>query len=560
MPAYSDQPSADPLPDLEPLYYLRNFDRLVHTATEQYHDLLLEAERRFVDTLFDTSELARALYVRLVSRRAAIFRNEKLGYEELGDLSVLAEELADAGLLEAVTTPTLEEVLGQCRKDELQDMFGDQLGLARSCSRADLESRIMEQLAGSDLYLKSWTDWYQGSLWRPLHAEKLELLQLLFFGNRRQNLTDFVLSDLGVQTYYEYPLDRNFRLFTHRSDIEDYLQVAQLRDHYYEAMEASDLEALLSLTNILLDYQPSVPTLQRFYKLINRLARQLEREALPELALNLYQMSAQHPARERSVRLLTALDDCSTALDLCKEIAADPWCEAELDFVALHQPRLHKRLSMPAMTRRKDVFRRQDLRLQATDQRVEREVADHYLQRWQQVHYVESALVNALFGLLFWDEMFAPVTGAFVNPFQSAPLDMYTPDFRRVRQAALDARLVELEEGRAAKRVLANFLQYQGLSNSWINWRYLRPEMLEQLLEHVPGQVLAAMLRRILFDPQSNRSGLPDLIAFDPVLGYLMVEVKGPGDQLQANQKRWVRFFEQHQIHYEVAWVSYESS
>ncbi len=148
MPAYSDQPSADPLPDLEPLYYLRNFDRLVHTATEQYHDLLLEAERRFVDTLFDTSELARALYVRLVSRRAAIFRNEKLGYEELGDLSVLAEELADAGLLEAVTTPTLEEVLGQCRKDELQDMFGDQLGLARSCSRADLESRIMEQLAG----------------------------------------------------------------------------------------------------------------------------------------------------------------------------------------------------------------------------------------------------------------------------------------------------------------------------------------------------------------------------------------------------------------------------
>ena len=46
--------------------------------------------------------------------------------------------------------------------------------------------------------------------------EQVALLQLLFFGNRRQSLTDFVLSDLGVARYYPYRLDRQHRLFPDR--------------------------------------------------------------------------------------------------------------------------------------------------------------------------------------------------------------------------------------------------------------------------------------------------------------------------------------------------------
>ncbi len=42
------------------------------------------------------------------------------------------------------------------------------------------------------------------------------MLQLLFFGNRRQSLTDFVLQDLGVTRYYPYQLNREHRLFSCR--------------------------------------------------------------------------------------------------------------------------------------------------------------------------------------------------------------------------------------------------------------------------------------------------------------------------------------------------------
>ena len=37
-----------------------------------------------------------------------------------------------------------------------------------------------------------------------------------------------------------------------------------------------------------------------------------------------------------------------------------------------------------------------------------------------------------------------------------------------------------------------------------------------------------------------------------------MIEVKGPGDQLQLNQKRWLRFFQSENIPCLVAWVDWQ--
>jgi hypothetical protein len=88
-------------------------------------------------------------------------------------------------------------------------------------------------------------------------------------------------------------------------------------------------------------------------------------------------------------------------------------------------------------------------------------------------------------------------------------------------------------------------------------WRYLERDMLALALEHVPPAMLGAIFRRILFDPRANRSGLPDLVAFDGESGFKLIEVKGPGDQVQANQRRWFRFFLETDIPFEVAWVEW---
>ena len=81
--------------------------------------------------------------------------------------------------------------------------------------------------------------------------------------------------------------------------------------------------------------------------------------------------------------------------------------------------------------------------------------------------------------------------------------------------------------------------------------------MLADALDAIPTADLLLIWRRILFDPEANRSGCPDLLLLDPQRGYCLVEVKGPGDQLQLNQRRWLRFFQAHDIPARVAWVEW---
>lgn len=56
-----------------------------------------------------------------------------------------------------------------------------------------------------------------------------------------------------------------------------------------------------------------------------------------------------------------------------------------------------------------------------------------------------------LFGILFWDIIFAPIPGAFETPYQSAPLDIAEDTFYYARQDMIDERLREIEHdaGRA---------------------------------------------------------------------------------------------------------------
>ena len=64
------------------------------------------------------------------------------------------------------------------------------------------------------------------------------------------------------------------------------------------------------------------------------------------------------------------------------------------------------------------------------------------------------------------------------------------------------------------------------------------------------------MFKRMLFDLANNRSGFPDLVYFPSQSSlvnnnsnrYEFLEVKGPGDQLQANQKRWIEHFSHNKI------------
>ena len=72
----------------------------------------------------------------------------------------------------------------------------------------------------------------------------------------------------------------------------------------------------------------------------------------------------------------------------------------------------------------------------------------------------EGTVLTTLFGLLFFDVILAPVPGAFETPYQRAPLDIAEDTFYLARKDIADARLAEIEAGRAGAV----------LAHAWETW------------------------------------------------------------------------------------------
>ncbi len=616
-------------PDLAPHYYRDNFFRLLDTVEAQYADLLHAHEQAFINRLRAAGFSAQCLYVRLVSRVGPWFREAKLEYTELGDCAPLLDELLAADLAVAADALALADLARLCTRAELAALFD-----TSATRKADLLDEIAATEPDPQQLCAALLTADDARIVAPSHPDTVTLLQLLFFGNRRQSLTDFVLSDLGVARYYPYSLDRSRRLFPCREAVDEYLEFAALADLWHElqdsasstsratrlsavATTATGNETRLSnspdssastededrrntapihgrlglperrpghpwprtppggplpvtdslagsaqLARVLLAFPARFPTSRRRRdRLCNSVARQLEREGELELALAVYRDSGTHPARERAARVLENLGEERAALEAAEVALGDPWCEEERDAMGRIATRLARKLGVPGYKRRRDDFAMLDLQVPRVERGVERAAAQCLVGEWSAVYYVENQLMNALFGLAFWEEIFAPVAGAFTNPFQSAPADMYDGGFREARRELLEARFAQLagaDLGEELSRAHAAYCDYQC---RWVNWRAVDAELVAAAAATVPAQHLLAIWRRMLFDPRENRRGFPDLLALGEAPGeYCMVEVKGPGDTLQESQKRWLRFFAGEGIPAAVARVSWSDA
>ena len=198
------------------------------------------------------------------------------------------------------------------------------------------------------------------------------------------------------------------------------------------------------------------------------------------------------------------------------------------------------------------------LLLAAKPQPVELLAAQHLQAQWQQVHYVENRLMNSLFGLAFWEEIFMPVPGVFHHAYQGGPTDLYEREFRQRRAAAIERRLQQLRRGDAAALLTRAYDRYHPCLCHWVDWRYISRELVAAAARIIPMSHLLAVFERLLFDPRENRRGFPDLLALGDAPGqYCLIEVKGPGDTLQDGQKRWLRYFADQGIPAQVARVDW---
>lgn len=550
-----------PLPNLPPGYYLDNFETLLAFVHDRYGDLLNSVELCFMQTFADCSLAARQLYVRLISRRGPLFRSDRLAYPEIAaDLLPVARELASVGLLAINPDERYRELLALLRKAELTEL------LAR-LGQSDAGWRVVQQRQwlmehGADAQIEDFCrdrfHWYE-----PLGQAHLLVFRLLFFGNLDQDLSDFVIAELGHVQYEPYALSDEDRMFNQRALVDHSLEYAMRRAWFYQLDETAEADDYWVLASELPPTHDEATLVRQRGRLLFKLGRRLERLGQLERALHCYSATDYPDARQRRVRVMEARGQHQAAYTLAAWLADHGVNEFERDFGKRTHIRLGKRLQQPVAKRTlfKPTVREAALPM-ASQERVETLALDYLANCGQPGFYAENQLWLSLFGLCFWDILFMPVRGAFYNRFQRGPADLFTPEFRSRRAEEIEARLQDVRSGRWHERVWHHYQQKYGRACGLVFWHAVPEVRLAEVLKVLAHDHAAAIFDRLSEDLDAYRNGFPDLFVFtgDSQQPYRLVEVKGPGDQLQHNQRRWLRFFDAQGIPAEVLRLRWQAS
>ncbi|MFI7866548.1 VRR-NUC domain-containing protein [Ectopseudomonas khazarica] len=537
--------------DAPELYYLANFRKALDWLDTHHRDLMDAAELAFVANFLQLPLPSQALLVRLVMRKGVHFRASKLRYAEIGDIATAAGALLASGWLIEHAALTFDELGALLLKDELTTHFADDLPGGNL-----KKSELLEHLRALHTEPRSLADWC------PRLDERLlslaigplcDRLRLMFFGNLTQDWSEFVLADLGIFRYEQVPITPGSRGFRSRQDVDDYLHLRLCREAFEAGVTVP--EVLQQLGDFA---SASAHINERHQRLLLQLAQHLERAGELDSALTLYRDTRALGSRQRQIRVLERLGQDTEALALVEQVLEAPLNAEEAQLAERARTRLRKRLGLPAAPKAaKLVEDRLDLRLPRAAS-VELAVAAHLAAPDAPVHYVENTLICGLFGLLCWEAIFAPLPGAFFHPFHAGPVDLHRADFHTRRSELFAACLARLDDGSYRDAMRRTHAEKFGIQSPFVFWELLDAERLEQALACLPPAHLGAWFRRLLADIRENRAGMPDLIQFWPREGrYRMIEVKGPGDRLQDNQKRWLAFCAEHGMPVSVCYVEW---
>ncbi|MDF1762332.1 MAG: VRR-NUC domain-containing protein [Oleibacter sp.] len=593
--------------ELPPFYYLDNFKQLIDQVAFLYSDILDSDELAFIQDFRALSHSSQCLYVRLLSRRGDWFRRDKLHYSEIPDLDSALEQLQRERFISIYglndrtlhAGPIENSSSGRNSIDATSALSSEQLiihssewlrlftkpellllnvqGTNKNQRREEIQTLVLDALESQQLSLISFSEQVaESALICVFGEQQIETLTLLFFANGYQSLTDFVLRDLGIYTYEAYSLDKTTRWCQSREQLHNHLQFYQLQNDLGDLSQRDGDELMLFARELLTIGHASDSSQashdsyaihaskddnllrRRIDHLRNNIARQLERLQARENALQIYQDSQRHPARERRLRLLVALSKNDSeqysqqAKILVREMLDLPWSEDERQFLASFVPRnfdkatdIAKQAALHASKPDIRTLILPDAQMR-TDLGVERATQTALLIEYpnDEIHYCENLLIPGVFGLLFWDAVYASVAGAFFHPFQIKPADLYHPEFIAKRHSYLEDAWHKLELLDCFReKVITTFNNKQGTSNPFVHWGYLTEDLLNKAMQRIPLSHWRACFKFMLRDLRHHKAGLPDLIRFPADGGYELIEVKGPGDTLQKNQKAWLAAF-----------------
>lgn len=181
-------------------------------------------------------------------------------------------------------------------------------------------------------------------------------------------------------------------------------------------------------------------------------------------------------------------------------------------------------------------------------------------QGWKGYHS-EGGILRMLFGLLFYDILFAYVPNVFQTAYQTCPLDLHTDAFYDARVSEINRRLVEIGNGAAARLLKETWDREFERKTCVVGVRWEEYDVAD-LLEVVRcfrGEALSVVMLTMAQEYAARGGGVPDLFLWRMLPGekseggeaiavptstpegeVMFVEVKSENDRLSETQRLWI--------------------
>ncbi|XP_028089615.1 fanconi-associated nuclease 1 homolog isoform X5 [Camellia sinensis] len=235
--------------------YQQNFSLLIQEVLRSYPHLLNYAGKIFLETLTSRSDDSQRLFVRLYTRKGPWFRISNIFYPEISDCNQAFKELSAMGYIRSVGSISdlrdndLKEVLTVLTVSELREIL---CKFKKKCNFGSRKQDFITSLLSSyadglcpvlpNVVLEKTGTCIQISssaeslIWR---AERL------FFLTGEQDLSAFLLVDLGIVKYPNYNCIISNQIFSSRNDLlayEEAIEVAQIMD---QSIDENNNESVL---------------------------------------------------------------------------------------------------------------------------------------------------------------------------------------------------------------------------------------------------------------------------------------------------------------------------
>lgn len=514
-----------------PDYYRDNFLELLDFVMSRYRTALRPKDVDFAARFCACDINAQRLLVRLFMRKGPLFRVDHIDYDEIADTQTAITELVASGLMQRCPIVAADQVLSLLTRSELAETFPfASKRCGRSATREVLVQSLLSHHADDRLLviLRASLEWIG-----LCDLDVVARFQVLCFGSLEQDMSAFVLRDLGVQKIESYTLDAGGESDFSRIDIlERYLEVSTVATWLPKLQAMPELSGAIWLK--LRDASVHRPIERRRSRLLNELGRWHERRSEFSCAITCYASSTRHPARERQVRIFEKHPELGCADSLLTRMRKEPWCPEEAVFstrrrapASSHQPIIRTR-----------ALAVNDLVM--TPGAIESYALADLANGGSWGVHLENHLPLGLTALAYWEVLFMPVSGAFTHLFQQGPHDLYLDDFVVPRRAAIEARSAELHAATdVADLLLQTWDKKYGTANAMMVWQAFPRDLLARILGAMPKHHLLSLTQAVIECPGRSRTGFPDLFVQHPSGDCEFIEVKGPSDQLQPQQRAW---------------------